>query len=177
MSSVAPSASPPSAAASTAKRSAWMSTWESAPISSTRRVTRRARAAAACSLTRLISAVASEISCMKRNLLIRRRSMVGRRLDPELHAGIEAGGEQSGGEHRVRDSGRGIERGHERSVRMKIPLGWRDAAQHPHAAIGGLDDIGEGTARRLDDAGAASQSSSICLLYTSPSPRDGLLSR
>src|ERR1019366_9685362 len=96
---------------------------------------------------------------MKRNLRMARRSMVAQHLDPEGHAWIEARGEQSGGEHRVRDPGRGIERGHERPVRMKIPLGWRDAAQHPHAAVGGLDDIGEWTARRLDDAGAASRAS------------------
>ena len=79
ISSVAPSAGPPSAAASTAKRSAWASTCESAPISSTRRVTRRACAAAACSCTRSINAVASETSCMKRDLRVRRRATVGRR--------------------------------------------------------------------------------------------------
>ena len=41
---------------------------------------------------------------------------------------------------------------------MKIPFGRRDAPQHPNTTVSGINQIGERTARGLDDAGAASRS-------------------
>ena len=89
---------------------------------------------------------------------MRRRSIIVQQLNTEGDARVKTGCEQPSSERRIRNYGCSVERGSERPIRMKIPFGRRDTPQHPNMTVSDINQIGERTARSLDDAGAASRS-------------------